>query len=293
MKNVRSFWLALASVVVMAGCGGGGSSSTTNDTTNTDITEADKTSAVIAGTVDTMLNMNLTELPGTTSTTGQAKSAALLSKVAMDSKSKLDIGVDTSYSCTNGGTIDISAADTGSYISMNYINCVEEGITLNGMMEMSSNEVGITMTFSNLVITDGTATVTYTSATVVLAGDANIMSISIEMTGSITIGSFSEQFTDIVYKETYNMTTETGSFSMDGMITSACLGDTVMITTITDIEFGNSCPTAGELQIEMGGSTQNVVFNSDMSVAIYVDGVLTETYANCMYFPDVEATCAI
>ncbi len=75
-------------------------------------------------------------------------------------------------------------------------------------------------------------------------------------------------------------------FTVTGMVSSTCFGGDVSLTTpaALSVPSGAICPDAGNIAVEIGQSTAQVFYRSDMSVEIDVDGDgnIDTTAPNCL-----------
>ena len=184
-------WTAIVvgSALALAGCGGDGDDGTSPDIPLTAITadNAAQVSAVvyqatsalfyIASTAGTLpLGAVVQSAPGSSGGLGLVSFAARQLKAVTARPLSASTGAvgtvyEETYACAGGGTVterlndadNNGAVSVGDGLRLTFVNCVEEGITANGVLGFNFTLVseasnGAKVTFDNLVIIDGSDT---------------------------------------------------------------------------------------------------------------------------------------
>ena len=184
-------WTAIVvgSALALAGCGGDDDDGTSPDIPLTAITadNAAQVSAVvyqatsalfyIASTPGTLpLGAVVQSAPGSSGGLGLASFAARQLKAVTARPLSASTGAvgtvyEETYACAGGGTVtqrlndadNNGAVSVGDGLRLTFVNCVEEGITSNGVLGfnftlVSEASTGAKVTFDNLVIIEGTDT---------------------------------------------------------------------------------------------------------------------------------------
>ena len=185
-------WMALVvgSALALAGCGGDGDDGDSADVPLTTIT-ADNAAGVsavvyqaasalfdVASTSGTLpLGAVVQSAPGSAGGLGLASFAARQLKAVKARPLTVTNGAvgtvyEETYDCGGGGTRterlndadDNGVESVGDGLRLTYVNCVEEGITSNGVLGfnltlLSEASIGAKVTFDNFAIKDGTDTI--------------------------------------------------------------------------------------------------------------------------------------
>ena len=295
-KKTTTFLSALSIALIMVGCGGGSSTTTTsgsNDSTTTlpqakiDTTNQKQVLATLFDSID-----NVTpQLPSTASTTTSSDSTIQLAntplaKILPNYKSLAATALDEPYVCSEGGSISASAEGSDSVITYN--NCKEVGTTTSGQVKVSHNETTkeITYTMTNYSMLSSHSEYTTASTTYTLSAGA----IKYSSTGKVTTEGNTIEFNNY----TYSLSLVEGkvTISVEGAVKTACVGNWVTIKTNQAMQLNdNTCPTAGELEVQGDNSKLKVEFKSDKSISIYVNDTLTQQYEDCNQMPESVGVC--
>ena len=183
-------------------------------------------------------------------------------------------GTDT---CSDGGSVSYDGNEnTGGTVIFD--QCVEYGTTINGKMVLSINGDKVNTVLTNFSVISSDATVYYSNATINL--NTNTYNMSATMTGyAIDKGSRFDF-------ENYSFTKTDNNYTFAGLIKNDCMGGWIEIKTNKALIIGYDCPTAGEIVAIGNNSELKTVFNSDMSIEVFVNGEAYDTYANCHELPD-------
>jgi hypothetical protein len=323
-NNFELVILALSLALILTGCGGGGGGGGQAQS----ILNSDNAPQVAGSVLQAAAAAGRTTELGETETLSVSSvtlSKPLLRRIlnrAM-SISKTEISQaellaqgslpSTTENCAGGGTVTLSATWTDNpqdpsnvinlQMTMTFNSCREGTETLNGAMTIAYsgsllNPTTLTISASNLSLVD-TATgdnITMTNysmvfSDLVFSGD-ELTGGTITMTGTIsgTVGN------DPIYQEYDNfknvfMEDATGaSISISGRVRVSCLGDWITITTHTPIFMpaGASCPTEGDISVTSGGNSVQVVIESDLTVTVYYNDTLVQSYSDC---EEVDGLC--
>lgn len=221
----------------------------------------------------------------------------------------------TTETCSNGGTITMSATWTGpddptdpSHIvnfnaTMTFNSCKEDTVTLNGTMSVAfEGSLGaptkITISIPNFSYanTETNDNITITSLTMVVTNvtfsGEELIGGTLILTGAVSGSAGGDPIS--VECDNYTIVFSSGvtgeTFYISGRLKPSCLGGWVTIATNTPIfvPAGADCPTAGEIVITSGGNSVKVVIASDSKITIYFNGTLVQTYNDC---EEVDGLC--
>ena len=185
-------WMALVvgSALALAGCGGDGDDGDSSDVPLTAIT-ADNAAGVsavvyqaasalfdVASSSGTLpLGAVVQSAPGSAGGLGLASFAARQIKAATRRPPAAGTGVvaavyEETFQCAGGGSVterlndadDNGVESVGDGLRLTFVNCVEEGVTSNGVLGfnltlVSEASTGAKVTFDNLALNDGTDTI--------------------------------------------------------------------------------------------------------------------------------------
>ena len=185
-------WMALVvgSALALAGCGGDGDDGDSSDVPLTAIT-ADNAAGVsavvyqaasalfdVASSSGTLpLGAVVQSAPGSAGGLGLASFAARQIKAATRRPPAAGTGVvaavyEETFQCAGGGSVterlndadDNGVESVGDGLRLTFVNCVEEGVTSNGVLGfnltlVSQASTGAKVTFDNLALNDGTDTI--------------------------------------------------------------------------------------------------------------------------------------
>jgi hypothetical protein len=177
----------------------------------------------------------------------------------------------SSVSCTSG---DITVVSDATSISETFNACASGGITINGSITISgftstpssfSASVSVDLTFSAAGFTDQRFTGNFTVSESGIG--SNLITITISgMDLVLTQGSSIEHLANFTFSTTIDISTSGAVDSVSFAFSSAGIGGTVLVTTLTPFETspGKQFPHTGAIQIVgVNGSTIRVTVNGD------------------------------
>jgi len=177
----------------------------------------------------------------------------------------------SSVSCTSGGITVVSDATS---ISETFNACASGGITINGSITISgftstpssfSASVSVDLTFSAAGFADQRFTGNFTVSESGIG--SNLITITISgMDLVLTQGSSIEHLANFTFSTTIDISTSGAVDSVSFAFSSAGIGGTVLVTTLTPFETspGKQFPHTGAIQIVgVNGSTIRVTVNGD------------------------------
>lgn len=312
-KNLTKAILALSSSALLSfaltACGGGSSSTSTTTIEETDkVTITDTNSQDVIATVANVIDSSYYyELPIAGFAVSSVESKATLpslnilqlpvfEKIINPKQTSTLTAATTSYTyyCTDSGSV-IYTAQNDYNIVMDFNNCVESGITMDGTVTATTNSsyTSFSFAFTNFLITDGSANrIYYQSLTYMFTQDPNtyeITSMSISITGSLNVNGDTAEF------DHYTMSARIGTdnsvfFTVNGYVMDPCLNAWIGMETLQEIKLGyyDTCPTQGQIRIDGNGSDITVTYNNDGSVD--VSGAIEAHYNSCT---DISGGCAL
>lgn len=278
----------------LVGCGSGGATSdtATGESANLTLAKIDTTNQqkVTAALFDSV-DITTPKLPsiGDTSSVGSTKLASApqeqLSKMLPNYKS-LNIATGDPYTCSEGGSI--SSNVSGEVSTIAYDNCKEAGVTINGNVKLSYNEATkeITYMMSDYSMVSQNSEYTTSSTTFTIAAGV----IKYTATGTSTVDGTTVEFNN--YSYTLSLVDNKVNISIDGSVKADCLGNWVTVKTNQVMQLSdNSCPTAGDIEVQGDNSKLRVQFKNDKSIDIYVNDTLSQEYLNCDELPESSGIC--
>ncbi len=224
----------------------------------------------------------------TTAVAKPLEKIAMKYKKSMSSKSNM-IGESGSDGCTGGGSM--SYTDDGSYRVVTYSGCKESDYTVNGKIALSYDyTVGDhNYTFTNYSITGDFGYYKVSSATLTLTSTV----FEYTATGTSSIDGDTAEFNNYSYKMT-GISSASMSLSINGTVKRGCLGKWVTITTTSPILMNSSysCPIDGDITVAGNGTSLKMIFNTDMTISLYLDNVIIQEYENCDEIPIYTGICS-
>jgi hypothetical protein len=300
-KKATTFLVALSTATIMVGCGGGsktttgGGSNTTavNDSTSLPQIKIDASNQKQAlATLFDSVDITTPQLPlsASASSDGSIQLAnstqTQLAKVLPNYKSLSRTPSGEPYTCNEGGSISASADGSASIIS--YDNCNEANTTTNGQLKVSYSETTkeIIYTMTDYSMVNKNSEYTTSSTTYTVSAD----NIKYSSTGKVTIDGETIEFDH--YNYTLSLVDSKVNISVDGAVKTACIGNWIKVKTNQVMQLGdNTCPTAGEIEVQGDNSKLKVEFKSDKSISIYLNDALTQQYEDCNQMPESSGVC--
>ena len=283
MKQMKMILLAGLAVLFLSACSGGSSSSSSETTapTKTMVTINDQNAdEVLAASVQSVSGiLEIQDLAVGNSSANIAQNSSRINSLGNIASADLEPGVlaeSGTDTCSGGGTVSYDGNEnTGGTVIFD--QCVEYGTTINGKMVLSINGDNTHTVLTNFSVVSSDATAYYSYATIDL--NTNTYDMSATMTGyAIANGNRYDV-------ENYSFTKTGNSYTFNGLVKTDCMGGWIELKTIQALEIGYSCPTAGEI-VAIGNSSElTTVFNSDMSVDVFLNGEAYATYQNCDDLP--------
>lgn len=314
-KNLTKGILALSSSVLLSfaltACGGG--SGDTTVTTTVDETEkvvitAENSESVISTVSNVISGGYSYELPigGYVAAISQETKTTLPSlkllelpvfEKVLNTKQTSAISIASTsytYQCADSGYISYTAI-TDYSVAMNFNNCVESGILMNGTVKLTTNSTNtsVSFAFTNFLMTDGsTNSLYYQSLTYALTLDPvtyELTSMSISITGSLDNNGETAEFVN--YRLSARLDADYNLYyNVSGYVTDPCTNAWIGMETLQEIKVdnGDTCPTQGQIRIDGNDSDIIVTFNSDASVD--VTGAIEAHYNSCT---EISNSCAL
>lgn len=285
MSNRRVEKLLLLCVgFMLIGCGGGGStgggapSKTMATFTNEN---AENVISVTLGSADALDDINDLPLVSNNST-NIAKVSLKTSKISRNISVQLkssNVAESGTENCSGGGLFSYNGNDeTGGTITFN--QCTESGVTFNGTALVVFNGDIAHIEFTNFSAKDFSNDIFISSATIDI--NENTGDLSMNWTGSVSADGIKTDF------ENYKLSSVGNSMSISGLIQSSCVSGWMQIETVSPIivDVYADCPIGGEILVTGNNSTLRTVFNSDMSIQVFLNGAIFKTYVNCNELPE-------
>ena len=314
MPTGRAMAAALPLSLILLGCGGGGGDAGTPGLPSAGALALDGSNYVTAAQVAVSSAAYLSDssrlvVAAQTGGSGASSRAALAqvdhiaARFALAPRLLTGAVANFNENCSGGGTISISVNDqnnngnfdAGESMSMTFLSCVEDGMTINGGLDMvlsaltgvfdSSNySATLTMTLKNLSATDATGTETGNGQLVikVSAAGVNNETATVEaptLTTSGTLGGVAVSSTLTAYTLTLAHTPVgagyTESLSVAGTLGGSTLGGkTITISTSTAIvrDWNAQLPRTGLVLVKgASGSQLRISVQAGGSVLIELD----------------------
>lgn len=319
----RPLFLAIASALVLSACGGGGGSSAgpapVQTSALTPITAANANKAAASGySANDLIGNSSTSITGVltgVSMNGTGISAVspvltLVKRAAGPGGAPLLSGITVSQACSGGGTVTIDAnlhnmqtISNGDTMTLNAINCVEDGNKLNGVLTITfSNVTGDLINTSTGAATMDTRFTGFDIAsgneTATMNGDMKIaISIASATASSITISGKALQVSEqqagaavanvtlgdyaLTGSTNGTSTTSAANFTLSGNVNG--LGQfAYMVKNIQPfVSVGTAMPGSGSLIVNGAASSVTVTALNSSSVRLDYsakgDGTITQS----------------
>lgn len=269
LKKALTYTLMISLGLTITACSGDGNSNASFNINSSNKAE------VIAALFDS-IDTTTPQLPSSKSISNtQDPLAELLSNYDITSTSD---SYNTPYTCEDGGSISYDV-DRSTII---YSYCQESGVTTNGEVKVSYDEVEkkISYILSDYTLTSETKEYSTSSTSYTISNGH----ISYSSTGKVTQDDTTTEFDGY----NYNLSLVDGklNIAMDGSIKTTALGDWVNIQTDNAIRFNdNTCPSSGDIEIQGSSSNLKVAFKNDKSIDILLNGELDNSYRDCSEIP--------
>jgi len=295
LKKKVSILLLIGSIsFITVGCGGGGGGGGTVETPKEMVTiTKDNAEKVIGGTVESIgaaLDLEDGSLIPMTNTVSDniAESATKFNRLGNIASANLEPGTlaeSGTESCSGGGSVSYNG-DENTGGTVKFDQCVEQGITINGSMDIRINGADTTTTLTNFSVKGSTSTPTGSYSFEVFYSNATVHLNTSTYDMSLTATGYSIENGKKFEFENYRMTKTGNKYTFNGLIKSDCIGGWVEIKTNTPLVMDQDCPTAGEIVTIGNNSEMKTVFNSDKSVDVTLNGEKIEHYQTCDEMPE-------
>ena len=287
--------LLLGAVVVsfmMIGCGGGSSNPVADTKQYTEISDSNadqviaSTVASVGGILDTGEDLPII---GSSDSNLAISTEKFVSKLitSSDVNAKIIVAESGSVACTNGGSYSYTGDATSATVTFD--QCTEGDRVMNGTMTMTLNDPAMTVEMIDFsIVYTGETELYYEYVKIEYSDIYDVNSdFSITMTGTATVGG------ETVEVENYSLVKSGDSYRFSGLISSACMGGWVEITTTTPLTMStDGCPESGEIVVSGENDSElTITFNSDQSVDVSVNGEAYAHYNNCEDMPSIEVSC--
>jgi len=285
MRQLKTILFAGAVTFFLSACGGGGSSDSDTSVELVTITEQNA-DAVVASAIGSISSaVDIEDIPVLSTTTSSvAKSNSIMTKYAktLSTGFSPDIAATETIACSGGGSITADGDEiTGGTVTFN--ECVEPDGTIDGTMILTIDGSNYTAEFINLKIQMHEIIVYYENAS--MHFNENSTDLSLTITGYSTDGINRMDLKD------YTASITGDNFSFNGFVKTNCIGAWVEVKTTQALVMPGYCPISGEISILGNGSDIEIVFNSDESVDVYLNGQTYDNYSTCDELPSLEETC--
>lgn len=187
-------------------------------------------------------------------------------------------------SCSGGGSVSYDGTDTQATLTFN--NCIENGVYLNGKMNITANGSDYTVSMTAFTVEMDNIKAFYENA-IVSFNEYDYNSFSATITG------YSIDDSNRVDMKNFTIVKNNESYTVDGLLKTSCIGGWIEMKTISAIyiSYYNSCPSAGEILVTGSNSSLRTIFNSDQSINVLLNGNTYKNYENCLKLPSVEDVC--
>ncbi|MFO7646070.1 MAG: hypothetical protein R6W95_16930 [Desulfosarcina sp.] len=317
----RMVWVVVfAFVVLSCGGGGGGGSAPTTLTPATITPESLAQSAAMALITGDLTDLNQTLSPLSSSGYQPLKAdlAARMIDIVMDEIFRQPHilkpagSVSESDTCSNGGTISISASWVGPdddpvdcsevtnlNATMTFSSCTEGGLFADGTVRLrftgnACEPTAIAMEFANLTLEESVENMQISMNTFKMdiagmvwsLGEVTRMTATFNGDVSAILGdeAFDMQFSNYRYGVQPSGSGGAYVVTVDGSLTGSCLDGWVTVSTLEAlvVPLSNGCPVSGKLGIS--GTGQGTVTFTSPGVQVDWDGQITD-YPTCDDLP--------
>jgi hypothetical protein len=266
MSKKIMLWLTVGFTMwFMTACGGGGSDAPSNPAPTEYITiTSENSDQVLASTVESITQMKDIEdiLP-------------ILSDASTQESG--------SVTCSGGGSLTYDSPD-GIQGTINFHDCIEHNVYINGKIDFSVNGSNYVMEISAFTMRMYGMTVYYENATI--SYDENYAyNFSATITGYVSDGMHRADL------KNYKIVKDRDYYTLSGLLKTDCMGGWIEVQTVHPIYLHNSCPTAGEILVIGNDSDLRTVFNPDQSVSVFLNSEVYENYHDCRELPTQESAC--
>lgn len=286
MKQMKTILLTGVAAFFLSACGGGSSDTPVTETPLELVAITEQNAdAVVASAIGSISGaMDIEDVPLLSTSSSVAKSTSIMTKYAktISTDFSLDTAVIETVACSGGGTITADGNEvTGGTIIFN--ECVESDVTIDGTMNLTIDGSNYTAEFINLKMQMLDVIIFYEYAVV------NLNEVNSDM--SITITGYSTDGVDRVDLKDYTVTIAGDNLTANGLVKTNCIGAWIEVKTIQALVMPGDCPIAGEISILGNNSDIKMVFNSDGSVDVFLNGQTYASYNTCDELPSLDEVC--
>jgi len=260
--------------IILTACGGGGSGTTESTASTLPLAKIDASNQqeVTAALFDSV-DITTPRLPVADAAMDES---SLLAKVLPNYTTSSQTSQEEPYSCTQGGTINTSESNGISVIV--YDNCKESNATINGEIDIAYDETAkeVTYTLKDYSLVTETSAYTTTETTYKVSA----VLVSYTTTGKVVTGDQTVEFNN--YRYSLSLVENKIAISIDGYVKPQSLENWIAVKTNNVMSLSdNTCPLSGNLEVQGDSSKLGIVFASDKSVDVTLNGTLAQEYESC------------
>jgi len=292
VKQITTILLAGVASMFLSACGGGSNDSASETPLELVTITEQNADAVMASAFQSISGaMDIQDIPLLSTTSSVAKSTSIMKKYAKTVSTDLQISkiVTGSEACSGGGTVSYGADDVTGEGTITFNECVETDTIITGT-----------------IILDGTAKTTidglnYTVEFIgfkiqidhIVAFYEHVIATLNESNGdfSATITGYSTDGVDRIDLKNYTVTIIGDNLTLNGLVKTNCMGAWIEVKTSQALIMPGSCPVSGEISILGNNIDIKIVFNSDESVSVFLDGQTYASYNTCDELPSINEVC--
>jgi hypothetical protein len=288
MKQMMTILLTGVVAFFLSACGGGSSdSSTPVETELVTITEQNADAVMASAIVSIDGAMDIEDIPLLSTTSSVAKSTSIMTKYAKTVSN--DLAVSGTEACSGGGSVSYNIDDVTGEGTISFNECVETDtiitgtVIFDGTVETTIEGSIYTVEFTGFKMQIDNIIAYYEHA-IVTVNDSN-GDLSTTITGYTTDG------VDRFDLKDYALTMTGDNLSVNGLVKTSCIGAWIEVKTIQALVMPFDCPIAGEIDILGNNSDIKMVFNSDESVDVSLNGQIYNSYNTCDELPSIDEVC--
>ncbi|MGB5506455.1 MAG: hypothetical protein WBM70_07210 [Sulfurovum sp.] len=284
MKQITTILLTGVAAFFLSACGGGSSDSEIPSELVT-ITEQNA-DAVVASAIGSISGaMDIEDIPLLSTSSSVAKSTSIITQYAKTISTDLQISaiVTGTEACSGGGTVTYNVDDITEEGTITFNECVESDVTIDGTMELTIDGTNYIAEFIGLKIQMLDDIIFYEYAIV------NLNEYNSDL--SITITGYSTDGVNRMDLKDYTATITGDNLTINGLVKTSCISAWIEVKTTQALVMPGYCPIAGEVSILGNGSDIKMVFNSDESVDVSLNGQAYDSYNTCNELPSLDEVC--
>lgn len=284
MKQITMILLTGVATLFLSACGGGSSDSEAS--TELVTINEQNADAVVASAIGSISGaMDIEDIPLLSTGSSVAKSTSIITKYAKTISNDLQISaiVTGTEACSGGGTVTYNVDDITEEGTITFNECVESDVTIDGIMELTIDGSNYTAEFIELKIQMLDDIIFYEYAIV------NLNEYNSDL--SITITGYSTDGVNRMDLKDYTATITGDNLTINGLVKTSCISAWIEVKTTQALIMPGYCPIAGEVSIFGNGSDIKMVFNSDESVDVFLNGQAYDSYNTCDELPSLDEVC--